>query len=135
MTTEPSYLANLTAKQAKALPLLASGITASDVSKQLKISQQQISNWKQDDKFQIALNTVRRNALRDAEMALSGLGTDAINAIRESLSNASSEQTRLRAAMYVIDRLGFSVNIESLGAEPSGTVNMKLLLTSLGTQP
>ncbi len=130
---KPIYLADLTAKQVKALPLLASGMTASNVSKRLKISQQQISNWKRDEKFQFAVDTVRRNALRDAETALSGLAMDAVQTLRESLNNGYSEQTRLRAAMYVIDRIGFSLNIESMGAQPTGTVNMNLLLTALGT--
>ncbi len=131
----PSHLAGLTAKQIKALPLLASGTTATDVSKQLKISQQQISNWQRHDKFQNALNTIRRDALRDAETALSGLALDAVQVLRESLNNASGEQTRLRAAMYIIDRLGFSPNLDSMGLASSGTVNMNLLLTALGTQP
>lgn len=129
---KPSYLADLTPKQIKALPFLASGVTATEASNKLGISQQQISSWQRDDNFQIALNAVRRDAMRDAETALSGLAMNAVKTLRESLNSASSEQTRLRAAMYIIDRLGFSSNMELLGPAPSGSVNMTQVLLALG---
>ena len=125
---------SLTAKQAKCLPLLAVGMTASDVSKKLKVSQVQISEWRHDPNFMTALDTIRRNALRDAEIALTGLAMDAVQVLRESLNNSTSEQAKLRAAMFVIDRLGFSTNLETLGEGASGTVNMALLLTALGAK-
>lgn len=134
MQTSTTEFADLTPKQVKCLPLIAIGWTAKDVSKKLNVSEVQLSEWKRDPNFMAALDSVRRDALRDAETALSGLAKDAVNVLRESLNNASSEQTRLRAAMYVIDRIGFSLNIESMGAQPTGTVNMNLLLTALGTQ-
>lgn len=134
MQTIPTEFAELTPKQVKCLPMLAVGLSASEVAKKAKVSQIQISSWKSDPNFMSALDSVRRNALRDAEAALTGLAMDAVHTIRESLKNASSEQTRLRAAIYVIDRLGFPPSMGLERAEMSGTVNMNLLLTSLGIQ-
>ncbi len=134
MQTSPTELADLTPKQIKCLPLIAVGWTAKDVSKKIKVSEVQLSEWKHDPNFMAALDSVRRDALRDAETALSGLALDAVQVLRESLNNASSDQIRLRAATYIIDRLGFTSNIEPLGPSPSGTVNMNLLLTALGTK-
>ena len=128
-------LANLTPKQTKCLPLLAVGCTAKEVSEQIKVSQVQISEWKHDPNFMAALDSARRATLRDAEVALSGLALDAVKMLRELLNNASSEQVRLRTATYVIDRLGFAPNPDSMEQASSGTVNMNLLLTALGTKP
>jgi|GEM_PF-2609046 len=123
--------ARLTPKQIRALPLLASGLSAKEVSKRINISQAQISAWRQDTVFMAALDDYRRNAMREAEAALSGLAMDAVQALRESLTSASSDQTRLRAAIYIIDRFDFSSSVES---EIPRSVNMNLLLTALGTQ-
>jgi hypothetical protein len=134
MQTSSTEFADLTPKQIKCLPLIAIGYTAKDVSKKLKVSEVQLSEWRRDPNFMTALDFVRREALRDAEMALSGLAMDAVQVLKESLNSASGEQTRLRAAMYIIDRLGFSPNLDSMGLASSGIVNMNLLLTALGTK-
>ncbi len=56
----------LTPKQVKALPLIAAGATAAEVSKTLGISQQRISEWRHDAKFLSALENARREALAEA---------------------------------------------------------------------
>jgi len=124
--------ANLSAKQIRCLPMLAVGLAACEVAKKAKVSAIQISSWKHDPNFMAALDTVRREALKDAEIALSGLAMNAVCVLRESLNSSASAQTRLKAAMYITDRVGLSANLE---AKPSGAVNMALLLTALGTQP
>jgi len=134
VTILKAEFADLTPKQVKCLPLMAIGCTATEVAKKVKVSQVQISEWKRNPQFMSALDTVRRNALSDAEAALTGLATDAIKTLCELLKNASSEQVKLRAAMFIIDRLDFSEIKESNTDEPYGSVNMHLLLTALGKQ-
>lgn len=123
--------ANLTPKQITCLPLLAVGMPASEVAKKTKVSAVQISEWKRDTYFMEALDTVRRNALHDAETALACLASDAVNVLRETLNNASNERTRFQAATYVLDRLGLAHPLQFTAA-PSGDVNMNLLLAALG---
>lgn len=95
----------LTPKQTKALPLLAAGESAVEVSKKLKISKQQISGWKHDSKFTRALEEIRRDAFSEANEALAGLAHDSVRTLKELILHAKSEQVRLRAAMYAIDKL------------------------------
>ena len=98
-------ISELTPKQTKALPLLAAGESAVEVSKKLKISKQQISGWKHDSKFTRALEEIRRDAFSEANEALAGLAQDSVRTVKELILNAKSEQVRLRAAMYAIDKL------------------------------
>jgi len=135
MQTLQTEFAELTPKQIKALPLLAIGCSASEVSGKVNVSQVQISEWKRNPKFMTALDIVRRNALRDAESALTGLAMKAVQTLHELLNNASSEQTKLRAAIYIIDRLSFAATMELMETGASRTVNMGLLLDALGAQP
>lgn len=133
MTMLTTEFAELTSKQVKCLPFLAIGCTAAEVAEKVKVSQVQISEWKRNPQFMSALDTVRRNALSDAGTALTALANDAVQTLRELLINASSEQVKLRAAMYIIDKLCISQNMELKRLEPNGQVNMSLLLTALGT--
>ena len=124
--------ANLTPKQIKCLPLIAIGCTAIQVSKKIKVSQAQISEWRRDQNFMSALESVRRNALRDAEIALASLAINAVDVLRESLKDSTNGTTRLKASMFIIDRLCLSSSTEP---KPSGSVNMAVLISALGTQP
>ncbi len=123
-------ISKLTPKQTKALPLLAAGEPAVKVSKKLKISKQQISEWKHDSNFTSALENIRRDAFSEANKALAGLALDAVQTVQDLMLNAESEQVRLRAAMYAIDRL----DLKYLGDEKvgGGKVNMDMLMKSLG---
>lgn len=127
-----SELASLTPKQIKCLPLLAVGMSAAKVAKKLNVSQVQISSWKNDLQFMSALEEFRRNALREAETALTGLAVDAVNVLKGLLVGARSEATRLRVAMYIIDRLGLVSNIETNDKGSNREIDMVLLLAALG---
>lgn len=134
MKISNTEFAELTPKQIKCLPLIAIGCTASEVAKKFNVSQVQISEWKRDPNFLSALDIVRRNALKDSEVALTNLAMDAVLILGESLNNATSEQTRLRAAIYIIDKLDVSSAVKLKESEPTGTVNMKLLFAALGAK-
>jgi len=120
----------LTPKQTKALPLLAAGEPANEVSKKLKISKQQISEWKHDFRFTNALEEIRRDAFTEANKALAGLALDSVETVQNLMLNAKSEQVRLRAAMYAIDRLDLKYLAGTKGNEEE--IDMNLLFKSLG---
>lgn len=122
----------LTPKQVKALPLLAIGCSAVEVSKKIKISQVQLSEWKRDPNFMSAINLVRSKAITEAGDALTVLAIDAVNILKDLMNNASSEQTKLRAALYVIDRFDYQSTNDLMEIKNSGNVDMNLLLASLG---
>ena len=112
--------------------MLAVGMQASEVAKKANVSQVQLSEWKKTPTFMAALNIVRRNSLKDAEIAITALAMEAVQVLRDSLSKKSSMQIRLRAAIYVIDRLEIET-VSALESEDGpGIVDMNQLLMSLG---
>ena len=125
-------LGGITPKQTKALPLLAAGESAVEVSIKVKVSKQTISGWKHDPKFTDALEEVRREAFSEANKALAELAMDSVRTVKELMSNAESEQVRLRAAMFAIDKL----DLKYLGdnAFTGGKVDMDMMFKSLGIE-
>lgn len=125
-------ISKLTPKQTKALPLLAVGESAVEVSKRVKVSKQTISEWKHDPKFTDALEEVRRDAFSEANKALAGLALESVQTVKELMGSAESEQVRLRAAMYAIDKL----DLKYLGdnAFTGGKVDIDMMFKSLGIE-
>ena len=122
----------LTPKQVKALPLLAAGATAAEVSKTLGISQQQMSEWRHDPTFLSALEEARRDALSNAYHALHHLAKEAVQTLLVLLRDAQNEQVRLKAAMYVIDRLDLHNLPSDTQPGTDQPINMNNLLAALG---
>ncbi len=125
-------ISELTPKQTKALPLLAAGESAVEVSKKVKVSKQQISGWKHDSNFTYALEEVRRDAFSEANKALAGLAIDSVRTVKELLINAESEQVRLRAAMFAIDKLDLKYLKDD--ASSLDRINMEVVFKSLGIE-
>jgi len=135
MEQSTDFLAALTPKQMKALPLLAAGETAIEVSKKLKISKQSLSEWRQDTNFIQALQYMRKESLNAAVASIEGLAGDAVLTLKTLMVNASSEQLQLRAAIFVIEHL----NLKDLHGASEGTnahhdqnVDMKMLFNAIG---
>jgi len=99
------YLAQLTPKQAKAVPLLATGATATEVAKIINVSPGQLSAWKKDAVFMRALAETRRGTLREVEHELISLAREAVKTVQELMTGSTNEQVRLRAAAIVFERV------------------------------
>jgi len=129
------FLSDLTPKQVKALPLLAAGETAIEVSNRLKISKQSLSEWRHDTNFIQALQYMRKESLDAAVVSIEGLAGDAVLTLRTLMVTASSEQLKLRAAIFIIEHL----NLKELHkGEESGnnyhdhSVDMNKLFDAIG---
>ena len=125
----------LTPKQVKALPLLATGESAVNVSRKLKISKQRLSEWKKDENFSNALKCTRREALNDAIFAIEGLANKSVETLMNLMVNSSNEQVRLRAAIFTIEHLELkTLNKILMGDDQNKTssVNMEMLFDAIG---
>lgn len=115
--------------KSRAASLLMSGLSVTDVAKQLDISRETIHRWKATDPLFSA--TIERQdlaqyvsqeaekliadqkSLRDkvrqdvVKLKLMGACVDAVDVILDIMRNASDDKTRLMAAKEVLDRGGF----------------------------
>jgi len=129
------YLAALTPKQVKALPLLAAGDTAVEVSKKLNISKQSLSEWRQDTNFIQALEHVRRESLMVAVTSIEGLAIEAVMTLKTLMVNSSSEQLQLRAAIFIIEYLNLQeINCSEVQNDlnKDSSVDMNKLFSAIG---
>ena len=75
------------------------------------------------------------DALNQAQLDLSGLAIEAVSTLKKLLLTAKTEQTKLRAAIFIIERLELTSGLVDRN-EPNInnpiSVDMNLLTTALG---
>ena len=75
------------------------------------------------------------NALNQAQMELSGFAKEAVSTLKKLLLTAKTKQTKLRAAIFIIERLELTSGLADRN-EPNfnnpTSVDMNLLITALG---
>lgn len=98
-------LEKLTDKQKQAIKLLLSGKTNEEVAKQLGINITTIYRWKRQNVFRKVLNDKQNAILDDICNELHLLGNKAVDVLKELMEDASNENNRLKASMYIIDKL------------------------------
>jgi len=92
----------LSDKQEMALELAMSGMKDGEIAKRVGVSRQWVNKWRnQDTDFMYALQ-MRRQLMREKHMdSLSQLIEKSIEIVNEALEKGD-EQTKLKAAMYVL---------------------------------
>ena len=95
----------MTPKQRQALPLLAYGKTAKEVSEELKINVSTISGWmNHDPEFMGELRKIQHSASIDALNQMYGVSMLAINEVQRIMTTSDNEALRLKAATFVIEK-------------------------------
>ncbi len=125
--------ATLTAKQTKALGYLALGHSAAEVSKKASVSEQQICKWKKDESFLAALEELRRDMFNESTQVFASLSLKAIETIRDLMLKSDHDQTRLKAAIFVLEKAAIpNLAIEGIAIEPDNDgINFELLIAAL----
>ena len=95
----------LSEKQINAINLLASGKSIEDVSKELNLNINTIYRWKKTHKFKSALREQQNIIFNEITLRFCEMGTEAINTIYNIMKNGTSENIRLRASMFIIDKI------------------------------
>ena len=127
-----NIFADLTPKQIKVLPLLAAGMPAASAAKKAGVSAQTISEWNHDSRFKSALNRMRQDALESVQMELEATGKEAVQTLKELLRESKSDQVRLRAAIFVVERLSDSRALDNLIVSQTADLNLNGLIDLLG---
>lgn len=132
----------LTPKQKKAIPLLASGIAGKDVACAINCNPATVSQWiNHDVAFQGTLNAFSEAGLREAQLKLESLASQAIDSLHGLLLDAQSEQVRLKAIELILTTLNIGggqkqqgiimKSIESLSVTDAGKYDFNKLVEAL----
>lgn len=117
--------------QLTALPLLAAGSKKQDAAAAAGVCPQTISAWLQEPHFSAALRTKREQLSRLADERLKEATDRAVATVIE-LMESSSEATRLKAAIYVLDRAVLLAAGDSVSAASVDGTDTRDVLAALG---
>ena len=95
----------LSEKQINAINMLASGKSIEEVSKELKLNINTIYRWKKTHKFKLALREQQNIIFNEITLRFCEMGTEAINTIYNIMKNGTTENLRLKASMFIIDKI------------------------------
>lgn len=99
----------LTPIQEQAAMLLASGESVTAVADKLSLNRGTIYKWQKDVTYKCFFNRQCADNRSTLAMGLFGLAQEALTAVRDCL-HSQNEQTRLKAAMWLTERLeNFSI--------------------------
>jgi transposase-like protein len=94
----------LTLKQEAVAVALALGQPVKDIAAQYDISITRIYEWRQMSEFASYLKRIQRDAVREIRGQLSTMKDAAVSTIQDIMENGK-EETRLKAACYVLDSI------------------------------
>jgi len=94
----------LTPLQQKAVGLLVSGKSITEVSNELKIDRGTLYNWIDKITFKAYFNKQCNEVKNDTFNGLMGLYNDSVKAIKDSI-NSSNQTLRFKAAIWLIEQL------------------------------
>jgi hypothetical protein len=97
----------LTSKQLQALPLMAQGMSGTDLAKEVSVTPQTVSGWKKDPVFMATLNQLKMDYLESARCQLQQSPSKAVQTLLDLMENSSNEETRRKAALDVLRLTGF----------------------------
>lgn len=95
----------LNEKQITAINMLASGKKIEDVAKELNLNINTIYRWKKTRKFKLALREQQNLIFNEITLKFCEMGTEAINTIYNIMKNGTSENIRLKASMFIVDKI------------------------------
>lgn len=95
----------LNEKQITAINMLASGKKIEVVAKVLSLNINTIYRWKKTQKFKMALREQQNLIFNEITLKFCEMGTEAINTIYKIMKNGTSENIRLKASMFIIDKI------------------------------
>ena len=130
--TKKGEVVALSGPQHKALMALAAGHLKKAAAAEAGVCPQAVSEWLRQPHFQAALESLRGELVSNATLQLRAMTATAIYALRETLESGPPP-ARLRAAMYVIDRLiaGQAVRDDAV-LDPDSNVSTEKILQAIG---
>jgi hypothetical protein len=94
--------------QEKAAVLLASGKTARDVAKEVDVTPETISHWRQIASFRALEHKLKWEALNSARDEMQALTSKAVSTLKDVMQNGKTDAARLKAAEIVLMHVGMT---------------------------
>jgi hypothetical protein len=114
-----------TPKQAKALPLLASGMTGVATAQAVGCKASTVSDWLHNNAaFVSELEQLRGQATRQAMDQLQGSLTMAVSELQKLLTTSTTDAIRLKAAMFVIEGMTPMKSLQRKTLDPASELEM-----------
>jgi hypothetical protein len=98
---------NLTPKQQKSITLLAQGMLGKEVAKEVSVTPQTLSGWKNNPEYLAALNNYRFELLEGARTQLQFAPSKAASVLIDLMEYSDSDETRRKAALDILRLTGF----------------------------
>jgi len=98
---------DLTAKQCKAVILLAQGHTGREVSKALSVTPQTLCGWKKIPLFVASINNMKMEVLESTRAMLQNTSNVAVSTLTDIVKNSENDETRRKAALDILRLTGF----------------------------
>jgi hypothetical protein len=99
----------VTAKQTRALPLLASGMSGAETAKIVGVKASTVSEWLNHcPDFIDALEGLRDAGMRQAMGQLQGTLSMAVDELRRILTTSKTDAVRLKAAQFIVEAYGIT---------------------------
>lgn len=95
----------LNEKQENTINMLVLGKSVEEVAKELNLNINTIYRWKKSRKFKQVLRDKQDIIFDEIISKLGAIGVDAINILYDLMQNATNENNKLKASMFVIDKL------------------------------
>jgi hypothetical protein len=123
----------ITAKQTRALPLLASGLSGAETAKIVGVKASTISEWLNHcPDFIDALEGLRDAGMRQAMGQLQGTLSEAVGELRRVLTSAKNDSVRLKAAQFVIEAYGITKERNQAPLDPVSRAELAMVNQILG---
>ena len=98
---------DLSAKQLRAITLIAEGKTGKEVAVEVSVAPQTVSEWRKSPLFVAELNNFRMELLETARSALQHAPNLAVATLVELAESSDNPETRRKAALDILRMSGF----------------------------
>ncbi len=106
-------LTKLSSKQYKAIQLTLSGKSTDEIAKELKLNSNTIYRWKGSPLYKEELKAKQNELLENSFNKIKNLSISSLDLLEDLIVNSNSENIKLKASMYVIDKM-FIINQDDI---------------------
>lgn len=99
---------SLKPNQQKAAILLATGKSAREVAKEIDVTPETISHWRQDANFRKSVAELQWEVLNGARNKMQGLAGEAVATLRDVMQNGKTDAAKLKAVEIVLAHIGMT---------------------------
>lgn len=104
----------LNEKQEQAINMLLYGKTAEEIAKDLNINTNTLYRWKKNKFFKQVLREKQDAVFDDITYKICSIGEEALNTLYDLMRNASNENNKIKASIFILDKISQYEHLELL---------------------